>query len=202
MAKDFIELVTFIFANPLKEGLGFVFLGLALFIIYKMQPFKIYEHFSLKNEKEHLLAKELLELKHLSNESQLFLTEQLERLAFKRYCGIAADSKMRTALIAFHKKNQKEIRWIEIKAAYFNMRFKGESLATTMNIFDHIAGYFIILFSFIIASFAIFILMYSIYVSRSVPSIQFFALLMIGMLLFISSMFIYKSNASYFSLKK
>ena len=59
MAKEFLELIKLLFPSVL-DGIWLIILGLMLFLIYKAQPFKVYEYFSTKREKGYLLAKDLL----------------------------------------------------------------------------------------------------------------------------------------------
>ncbi|MGS3149722.1 hypothetical protein ACB268_02605 [Aeromonas sanarellii] len=74
------------------------FLLLAIYYILKKEPFKIFAHFSDRKDKEHELAKALLESGKLGKEANDFLREHLEKIAFHRYYGIYADSDMRSAL--------------------------------------------------------------------------------------------------------
>ena len=156
MVKEFLELIKLLFPSVL-DGLWFFILGLILFLIYKAQPFKVYEHFSTKRGKDYLLAKDLLAMEKLSKDTQLLLIEYLERHAFNKYYGIDREKIEREILIKFHKNHEKELTWKEIKKAISYLKIKDNKITVKFNKIDTFFYYLLFagsvlmfLFSFVI----------------------------------------------------
>jgi len=113
------------------------FLLLAIYYILKKEPFKIFAHFSDRKDKEHELAKALLESGKLGKEANDFLREHLEKIAFHRYYGIYADSDMRSALVKFQKKHQRQLSWHDLRRAYPNIKLVGTRITARLKWHDH-----------------------------------------------------------------
>lgn len=110
--------------------------------VLKPELLKIFIFFFERKDKEHELAKALLESKILSPESRKFLREHLERLAFKKYRGIDTDDEMRTALLAFYEKNKRFVTWQEIKQAFPKISLVNCRISAHLTKGDHVYKWF------------------------------------------------------------
>lgn len=137
MAKEILELIKLLFPSVL-DGIWFLILGVTLFLIYKSQPFKVYEYFSTKRGKDYLLAKDLLAMEKLSKDTQLLLVEYLERHAFSKYYGIDKEKIEREILIKFHIEHESEVTWKEIKKAIFYLKIVNNKIIIKFNKIDYI----------------------------------------------------------------
>lgn len=127
------KLVEYFINNVTTDKIWIGFLALAVYYILKKEPFKVFAHFSQKREKEHTLAKELLDTDKLTKEANEFLRDHLEHFAFKRYYGISADAEMRSALIKIQKKHQRELAWSQVRRAYTNIRLDGSKVVASLS---------------------------------------------------------------------
>lgn len=195
MAKEFLELIKLLFPSAL-DGLWFFVLGLILFLIYKAQPFKVYEYFSTKRGKDYLLAKDLLALEQLSNDTKLLLVEYLERHAFNKYYGIDKEKVERLILINFHKNYEKEISWKEIKKAISYIKIKDNKITVKFNKIDTFFYYILFvgaIFMFL-ASFIILYIFGSYVIDGSKNYLKLIELLTGSILMFLFCIFLTKSS--------
>lgn len=183
-------------------NLWIAFLALAVFYILKKEPFKIYEYISQKRDNEHNLAKELLESEKLTKEGNDFLREYLEYSAFKRYYGISADYEMRSALIKFHKKHQRNIKWIHIQRAFFNIKLNGSKIETHLNLFEHIQRWLVTIVSAITGSYSVYMIGVAIFYSKELALNQFLSFTTAALILLILSVYFATLNWSYHATKK
>lgn len=183
-------------------NLWVAFLALAIFYILKKEPFKIYEYLSQKRDNEHNFAKELLESEKLTKEGNDFLREHLERSAFKRYYGINADNEMRSALIKFHKKHQRDIKCIHIQRAFFNIKLNSSKIEAHLNLFEHIQRWLVTIVSAITGSYSIYMIGLAIYYSKEIALRQFLGFTVAALILLILSVYFATLNWSYHATKK
>lgn len=183
-------------------NLWIAFLALAVFYILKKEPFKIYEYISQKRDNEHNLAKELLESEKLTKEGNDFLREHLEYSAFKRYYGISADNEMRSALIKFHKKHQRNIKWIHIKRAFFNIKLNGSKIEAQLNLFEHIQRWLVTIVSAITGSYSVYMIGVAVFYSKELVLNQFLSFTTAALILLILSVYFATLNWSYHATKK
>lgn len=149
------QLIEYFTKNVTTEKIWIAFLALAIYYILKKEPFKVFAHFSQQREKEHTLAKELLESGKLSKEANEFLREHLEHYAFKRYYGISADADMRNALIKFQKKHQRDLSWSQVRRARVNIRLQGSKIVATLGWIDHAFRWFVTALCWLVGAYAL-----------------------------------------------
>ncbi|MBK7502208.1 MAG: hypothetical protein IPI14_05820 [Polaromonas sp.] len=183
-------------------NLWVAFLALAVLYILKKEPFKIYEYISKKRENEHNLAKELLESEKLTKEGNDFLREHLEYSAFKRYYGISADNEMRSALIKFHKKHQRDIKWIHIQRAFFNIKLNGAKIEAHLNLFDHIQRWLVTIVSITTGTYSIFMIGVAVIYSKDLALKQFLGYTTGALIILILSVYFATLNWPYHATKK
>jgi hypothetical protein len=177
------------------------FLLLAIYYILKKEPFKVFAHFSDKKDKEHELAKELLQSEKLGKEANDFLREHLEKTAFRRYYGIYADPEMRSALIKFYKKHQRELGWHDLRRAYPNIKLVGTKVTAQLQWFEHLLRWMVTGMCYLIGAYALFVMVYAIVVGSSNKA-QFFALTLAALVLLLATMFFSSLNWAYHSTRR
>ena len=170
------KLVEYFISNVTTDKLWVAFLALAVYYVLKKEPFKVFAHFSQKREKEHTLAKELLEADKLTKEANEFLRDHLEHFAFKRYYGISADAEMRSALIKFQKKHQRELAWSQVRRAYTNIRLEGSKVVASLSWLDHALRWLVTTLCWLVGAYAVFVIAIAILSVNELDRTRFFAL--------------------------
>ena len=157
-------LVQYFTNNIGTDKIWTAFLLLAIYYILKKEPFKVFAHFSDKKEKENELAKALLESEKLGKEANEFLREHLEKMAFRRYYGIHADPEMRSALLKFYKKHQRQLGWHDLRQSYGNIKLVGTKITAQLSWFDHALRWMVTGMCYVIGAYALFVMGYAILV--------------------------------------
>jgi len=191
------KLVEFFVQNATTDKMWIAFLALAIYYVLKKEPFKVFEHFSQKQEKEHTLAKELLETGKLSKDANEFLREHLEHYAFKRYYGISADAEMRNALLKFQRKHQREISWAQVRRACINIKLRGSKLEAKLGLLDHIFRWFVTTLCWLVGAYALFVIGLAVYAGSQIGRPQFFGLTAVALVLLLVAMFFSSMNWPY-----
>lgn len=191
------QLIDYFIKNVTTDKMWIAFLALAIYYVLKKEPFKVFAHFSQKREKEHTLAKELLEAGKLTKEANEFLREHLEHYAFKRYYGISADAEMRNALIKFQRKHQRDLSWSQVRRAYVNVRLKGTKIVATLSWMDHAFRWFVTALSWIVGAYALFVIGLAALAGSEIGRWQFFALTAIALLLLLVAVLFSSMNWPY-----
>ena len=145
MTKDIVELIE-LAKTHFPSGwsallLLLIVVGVLIGLWHLVQPFKRYEYFSDKREKEYLPAKDLLMMGKLSKSTELLLIEYLEKFTFNKYYGINSEKIEREILIKFHKKNEKKLSWKEIKLAIRYIRIKDDEIIVNFGKLDKFLYY-------------------------------------------------------------
>lgn len=193
------SLVYFFMSNIGTDKVWTAFLLLAVYYIFKKEPFKVFAHFSEKKEKEHELAKALLELDKLGKEANDFLREHLERVAFHKYYGINADSEMRTALLRFHKKNQRNIGWHNLRRAYPNIQLAETKITAHLSLLSHLFRWLVTVMCWLTSAYALFVMGHTILAAETTSKSQFFSLTGAALILLLATTFFSTLNWEYHS---
>lgn len=191
------KLAEYFVSNATTDNMWIAFLALAIYYVLKKEPFKVFESFSQRREKEHVLAKELIDSGKLTKEANDFLREHLEHYAFKRYYGISADSEMRNALIKFQRKHQRDITWSQIKRAYPNIRLIGTKVVATLGLFDHVARWLVSILCWLVGAYALFVISLATYGVFNGSTIQFIGLTVAAFLLLLAAVLFSSMNWQY-----
>ena len=191
------QLIDYFVKNVTTDKMWIAFLALAIYYVLKKEPFKVFAHFSQRREKEHLLAKELLETGKLTKEANEFLREHLEHYAFKRYYGISADADMRNALIKFQRRNQRELSWSQIRRAIVNIQLNGSKVEARLGLVDHFFRWFVTCLCWSVGAYALFVITLTIVASAEIERKQFFTLTVIALLLLLFAVLFSSMNWPY-----
>ncbi|KQX91193.1 hypothetical protein [Variovorax sp. Root473] len=191
------KLAEFFVQNATTDKMWIAFLALAIYYVLKKEPFKVFEHFSQKQEKEHTLAKELLETGRLTKDANEFLREHLEHYAFKRYYGISADAEMRIALVKFQKKHQREISWAQLRRAYTNIKLSDTKLEARLGWIDHAFRWFVTILCWATGGYALVVIGLAAYAGSQFGRLQFFGLTIVALMLLLAAMFFSSMNWPY-----
>ncbi|WP_010484940.1 hypothetical protein [Pseudomonas sp. S9] len=178
------------------------FLSLAVYYILRKEPFKIFSYFSEKKEKEHDLARILLDSQKLGKEANEFLREHLERHAFRKYYEINADAEMRHALMKFHKKNQRKIGWHDLRRAYPNITLAGSAISVRLRLVDHILRWAVTVLCYMVSAYALFVILYAVVNMSSGRFVDFIALSIGALLLLVIALFFSCLNWPYHSARR
>lgn len=195
------KLIEFFITNVGTDKIWIGFLFFAIYYVVQKEPFKIFTHFSEKKEKEHELAKSLLEMEKLGKEANEFLKEHLERIAFQKYYGINADADMRTALIKFQKKHQRKIGWHHLRRAYQNVSLEGSTLVAKLGWGDHVLRWLVTAMCWPIGSYAVTVIFFAI-LNGTQNKLRFFELTFAALLLLAATMLFSSMNWPYHSTRK
>lgn len=191
------KLIEYFITNMSVEKMWVAFLALAIYYILKKEPFKVFSHFSEKREREHELAKELLESEKLTKEANEFLREHLEHYAFKRYYGISADAEMRSALIKFQRKHQRDLSWPQIRRAYLNVQLKGTKITAKLDMLDHVFRWLVTVLCILISGYALVVIILVTLTNSEMERQQFFYLTIIALGLLCAAVLFSSLNWSY-----
>jgi hypothetical protein len=191
------QLIDYFVKNVTTDKMWIAFLALAIYYVLKKEPFKVFAHFSQKREKEHTLAKELLETGKLTKEANEFLREHLEHYAFKRYYGISADAEMRNALIKFQRKHQRDLSWSQVRRAYVNIRLKGTKIVATLSWVDHAFRWLVTALCWLVSAYALFVIGFAVLAGSEISRRQFFALTATALLLLLTAVLFSSMNWPY-----
>lgn len=192
-------LVQFFTTNVTTDKVWIAFLFLAIYYILKKEPFKVFAHFSDRRDKEHELAKSLLESEKLGKDANEFLREHLERTAFRKYYGINADHEMRAALIKFHKKHQRELGWHDLRRSYPKINLVDQKITANLSWIDHILRWFVSGLCYCIGAYAIFVIAVAIFSLSQLDRGKFFGLTFGALVLLMSAVFFSSLNWAYHS---
>lgn len=196
------ELIKYFTTNITGDKVWVAFLFLAVYYILKKEPFKIFAHFSDRKEKEHDLARALLDSQKLGKDANDFLREHLERHAFRKYYEINADAEMREALIKFHKKHQRKIGWHDIRRAYSNITLTGTKISAKLQWHEHIMRWIVTILCYLVGAYAIFVMIYAGFNLDSNNSITFLSLTLLALLLLVTAVVFSSLNWPYHSTRK
>lgn len=196
------KFVEYFVSNATTEKMWIAFLALAIYYVLKKEPFKVFEHFSQRREKEHALAKELLESGKLTKEANEFLREHLEHFAFKRYYGISADSEMRNALIKFQRKHQREIAWSQVRRAYPNIELTGSKVTAKLGPLDHVARWFVSILCWLVGAYALLVILLAAHRAINGSTVQFVWLTVAALLLLFAAVLFSSLNWPYHNTRK
>lgn len=195
-------LLQFFVANVTTDKMWIAFLFLAIYYILKKEPFKVFAHFSERREKEHELAKELLESGKLGKDANEFLREHLERVAFSKYYGIQADPEMRGTLLKFYKKNQRVLGWHDLRRAYPNIRLVNSKITAQLSWLDHVFRWVVSGLCYVASVYALFVIGFAITTLGKLTKPQFFGLTVAALLLLLVAVFFSSLNWSYHSTRR
>lgn len=191
------KLVEYFVSNATTDKMWIGFLALAIYYVLKKEPFKVFEHFSQRREKEHVLAKELLESGKLTKEANEFLREHLEHYAFKRYYGISADSEMRNALVKFQRKHQRELAWSQLRRAYPNIELVGSKVVAKLGLVDYASRWSVSILCWLVGAYALLVIALAAYGAAKGSTIQFVGLTGVALLLLFASVLFSSLNLPY-----
>jgi len=195
------KLIDFFIVNFNTEKIWIAFLCLAIYYVFKKEPFKIFAHYSEKKEREHELALSLIESEKLGKDANEFLREHLEQAAFLRYYRINAYSEMRSALFKFQKKHQKTISWRNLRLAYPNIGLNGPKLSATLKWYDHFFRWLVTVLSFLVGSYAVLVIVLAIAYKADDPK-QLFVLTIAAFVLLVAALLFSSQNWPYHSTRK
>lgn len=164
------------------------FLMLAIFYILKKEPFKVFTHFRDQKIKDIEQAKSLLESDKLGKESNELLREHLEHYTFKKFYGISANKEMRTALLKFYQKHQRNIRWHDLRRAYPHIKPDGSSIKIELSWGNYISRWAVSGLSWLIGLYALLIIILA-FLSKAESQFQFFTLTLLSASLLVAAMF-------------
>ena len=196
------ELIKYFTTNITGDKVWIAFLCLAVYYTLKKEPFKIFAHFSERKEKEHDLARALLDSQKLGKDANDFLREHLERYAFRKYYEINADAEMREALIKFHKKHQRKIGWHDIRRAYSNITLTGTKISAKLQWYEHIMRWIVTILCYLVGAYAIFVMIYAGLNIDSSNSLTFLGLTLLALLLLVTAVVFSSLNWPYHSARK
>ncbi|MGP0171434.1 hypothetical protein ACSVIJ_06070 [Pseudomonas sp. NCHU5208] len=196
------ELIKYFTTNITGDKVWIAFLFLAVYYTLKKEPFKIFAHFSDRKEKEHDLARVLLDSQKLGKDANEFLREHLERHAFRKYYEINADAEMREALIKFHKKYQRKIGWHDIRRAYSNISLTGTKISAKLEWHEHIMRWIVTTLCYLVGAYAIFVMIYAGFNIDSSNSLTFLGLTLLALLLLVTAVVFSSLNWPYHSTRK
>lgn len=193
------ELVRYFTNNITGDKIWIGFLFLAIYYILKKEPFKVVTHFSERRDKDYELAKSLLELNKLSQQSADMLIEHLEKHAFRKYHKINADTEMRDALITFHTKHQKEIGWHDLRRAYPNISIATGAIEVKISMIDHTFRWIVTTLCSLVGGYALYVLGYAIVLYDTKNPTDFLWLTFAALILLLSVLFFSSLNWAYHS---
>lgn len=193
------SLVQYFTSNIGTDKIWTAFLLLAIYYILKKEPFKIFTHFSDKKEKEHDFARSLLDSGKLGKEANELLREYLEKIAFQRYYGIRADYEMRSALLKFHRKHQRQLGWHDLRRAYPKIELVGAKITAKLSFLDHAFRWLVTCMCWVIGAYALFVMGYAIIVIGTINKAQFFTLTLCALVLLLVTMLFSSLNWAYHS---
>ncbi|QYJ69725.1 hypothetical protein K0H59_11725 [Shewanella sp. FJAT-51649] len=196
------ELLKYFTTNVTGDKVWIAFLFLAVYYVLKKEPFKVFAHYSEKKEKEHDLAKTLLDSQKLGKEANEFLREHLERHAFRKYYGINADAEMREALIKFHRKHQRKIGWHDIRRAYSNITLSGTKISASLQWHEHLMRWIVTTLCYLVGAYALFVMVYAVLTISSGNTLTLLSLTLAALLLLVTAVIFSSLNWPYHSARK
>lgn len=196
------ELLKYFTTNVTGGKIWVAFLFLAVYYTLKKEPFKIFAHFSEKKEKEHDLAKTLLDSQKLGKEANEFLREHLERHAFRKYYEINADAEMREALIKFHRKHQRKIGWHDIRRAYPYITLSGSKVSAKLKWHDHLMRWLVTSLCYLVGAYSLFVIIYAVFTRSANDTLSFLGLTLAALLLLLTAVIFSSLNWPYHSTRK
>lgn len=196
------QLIEYFIKYATSDKIWTAFIALGIYYILKKEPFKVFEYISQKREREHALARELLESGKLSKETNEFLRERLEYFAFKRYYGISTDPEMRCALIKFQKKHQRNLKWSQIRRAYPNINLNDGKIEVDLPLKDHVLRWLVTILCWLVGIYATIVIALAIYGVSELSTLQFFGLTTAALILLLTAMLFSSLNWPYHDAKK
>lgn len=197
------KLVEFFVNNATTDKMWIAFVAIAIYCILKLQPLKVVEHFSRQKEQEHVMAKDLLESAKLSKEANDFLCDYLERIAFKRCYGVFADRDMRSALIKFHRKHQRELTWPQLRRAYPNITLQsGTQIVATLKVWDHVFRWMVTLMAWSAGFYALVVIAVVTYTAPTIAPLQYFGFTALALTLLLVAVLFSTMNWAYHNTQK
>ena len=121
----------------------------------------------------------------------------MEHYAFKRYYGIAADAEMRSALIKFQRKHQRDLSWTQIRRAYLNIKLKGTKITAKLDMLDHVFRWIVTSLCILISGYALFVIILVTLASSEMERQQFFYLTVMALGLLCVAVLFSSLNWSY-----
>ena len=109
---------------------------------------------------------------------------------------------MRSALIKFHKKHQRDIKWIHIQRAFFNIKLNGAKIEAHLNLFDHIQRWLVTIVSITTGTYSIFMIGVAVIYSKDLALKQFLGYTTGALIILILSVYFATLNWSYHATKK
>lgn len=183
-------------------GKGWSAVAVALLVVFlsSKEVFRLWVYYLDRKDKYHDFAKNLLDQNMLTQEANRFLRESLEKEAFFKYYRIHAEALMRSSLISFHKRNQRELKWVDIRRAYPYVSLSQEGLEVNLKWYNKGERFFIFILSVCGFLFSAFVFVSAFFVIKN--SIQFFVLIGWAIFYFFTSMVVCSMGWPYDSAKK